>query len=381
MATYWLSMHASYGCRHSGACCSSRWSIAVERDKVQAIASLQGDGRWLSPAAGAPPDIAGVLALGADGHCVFHRHVSAAPAAPEARAVPEAPAAPDPHCAIHRVLGGDALPAACQHFPRACLIDPRGVFVTLSHYCPTAAGLLFEHSGPVAIIEGPAANPHGQPEGLDARDALPPLLTTGVLMDLDAYSEWEAYLVRRLTDDTDVARTALPEQLLDVLDADARQVMGWRPGRGELREAVRALDRVPVECDASVRPNWVEEARLIEIVRRAVVSPQSWEPLARDGKPRFSSELASQWAAHAAVINRFLAAHAFASWMAYQGSGLDSIVRELRMALSVLRYEVMRVCVDENAGLSEASLKSAIRQTDLVLMHLADRDRLSAALR
>ena len=32
-------------------------------------------------------------------------------------------------CAIHRQFGHDALPSACQHFPRVVVIDPRGVFV------------------------------------------------------------------------------------------------------------------------------------------------------------------------------------------------------------------------------------------------------------
>ena len=46
-------------------------------------------------------------------------------------------------CAIHRVLGHDALPSACRHFPRAAVTDDLGTFVTLSHFCPTAASMLF----------------------------------------------------------------------------------------------------------------------------------------------------------------------------------------------------------------------------------------------
>ncbi len=58
----------------------------------------------------------------AHGRCVFHD--------------------PAGRCAIHSALGHDALPVACRQFPRVSVTDPRGVSVTLSHYCPTAAALL-----------------------------------------------------------------------------------------------------------------------------------------------------------------------------------------------------------------------------------------------
>ena len=218
-------MHVRYACRHSGACCSSGWTIPVEQDKLTRIATLRSADEWLRAATEAPPDVAGVLALGADGHCVFHRSGLSSS-----------------RCEIHRALGPTALPAACQHFPRECLIDRRGVFVTLSHYCPTAASLLFEHSGPVEIVEGPPANPHGEAEGLDARDVLPPLLTEGVLMDLDAYSAWEAHAVRSLAGHASLAALVSPEAVLDALAADAARLMKWRPGGVTLRDAIRALD-------------------------------------------------------------------------------------------------------------------------------------------
>jgi hypothetical protein len=81
---------------------------------------------------------------------------------------------------------------SCVHFPFVCLIDQRGVHVTLSHYCPTAASLLFEHRGPMAIVEGPPPVPGlAIPEGLDARESLPPLRAPNLLMSFDEFSEWE----------------------------------------------------------------------------------------------------------------------------------------------------------------------------------------------
>ena len=119
------------------------------------------------PATGAPDDVAGTLALRPGGHCVFHR---------------------DGSCSIYSTR-----PSSCSHFPYVCLIDQRGVHVTLSHYCPTAAALLFEHDRPIAIVEGPAP-PTGLdiPEGLDARDSLPPLASPNRLMSFDEFAAWEA---------------------------------------------------------------------------------------------------------------------------------------------------------------------------------------------
>ena len=367
-------MHVPYACRHSGACCSSGWSIPVERDKVVRIATLRSTRSWLQEADDAPPDVAGVLAFGGNGHCVFHQLRK--PVAPEA---PEAPTFGS--CEIHAALGPRALPVACQHFPRECLIDSRGVFVTLSHYCPTAATLLWEHSGPVEIVEGPASNPHGEPEGLDARKVLPPLLTPGVLMDPEAYSEWEAHVVRRLAGPESLAVGARPDQILETLESDARKLAKWRPGGVSLRDAIRALNQAPYSHDTGSLPDWDAEMRLVEILRESIAAQHRWEMLPRDVGARCFPALAGEWTAHAVVINRFLAAHAFATWMAYQGSGVESQIRELRLVLAVLRHEAIRVCRNETGRLSGAALKTAIRRADLMLVHLADRERLNAALR
>jgi hypothetical protein len=349
-------MHVRYACRHSGACCSSGWAIPVEQDKLTRIAALRSTDEWLLAATEAPPDVAGVLARGTDGHCVFHRAGLSSS-----------------RCGIHRALGPAALPAACQHFPRECLIDRRGVFVTLSHYCPTAASLLFEHSGPVEIVEGPPANPHGEAEGLDARDVLPPLLTQGVLMDLDAYSAWEAHAVRSLAGQASLAAEASPEAVLDTLAADAARLMKWRPGGITLRDAIRALDRADVRRDAVTPPDWNTEMQLVALVHDAIAEDQRPAALPRPARELFTLDRARDWQAHALVINRFLAAHAFASWAAYQGRGLDAMIRELRTVLAVLRYEVLRACEQSQGTLTDATLKEAIRQSDLLLVHLAER--------
>jgi len=123
--TFWLNFHVAYACRHSGECCSSGWPIPVESDRVIPIRSLAGrhDDSWLIRDANAPEDVAGTLALQDNGHCVFHGAGG---------------------CGAYA-----ARPASCAHFPYVCLIDQRGVPVTLTHYCSSGAPMVFPGSGPV----------------------------------------------------------------------------------------------------------------------------------------------------------------------------------------------------------------------------------------
>ena len=92
--------------------------------------------------------MAGTFRL-ADDACVFHVPRQSTPRRPRAAR----------HCAVHATLGHDALPASCQHFPRVCLVDARGVRVALSHFCPTAAAMLVDDARPVTIVRGPPAVP------------------------------------------------------------------------------------------------------------------------------------------------------------------------------------------------------------------------------
>jgi hypothetical protein len=358
-------MHLPYRCRDSGACCTSGWPIPLEAARVPSIAAAIGNGRlhtptaWLRPVSGQPADVAGVLTSDASGHCLFHAA----------------------GCEIQRVLGHDALPSACQHFPRRCLLDARGVSVTLSHYCPTAASLLFEHSSGVEIVAGPSPI-GGDPEGLDARDALPPLLTPERLMDYPDYGAWEAHMVRVLAGDADDPRS--PEDVLALLYEHAETISTWRPGNASLGHAIRSLafddqlDTAGLKTRprrGSVRVTALDcstERRLVGLARSSLVSPCQWPQATADEVVSWQSFVEPEWAHYSVVIKRFMAAHAFASWMAYEGTGVLSIVRVVHLALAVLRQEVTRVCKAENAPLDAARLKHGIRQTDLLLVHLAD---------
>jgi Fe-S-cluster containining protein len=317
MTAFWLSTHLSYACRHSGVCCSSRWPIPIERDRAARVqraiesgeVAVQAEG-WLRPAPDAPPSVAGMLALQASGACVFHRRHPR-------------PIAAAGGCVVHAMR-----PASCEHFPLVCVTDPRGVRVSLSHYCPTAAELLFTETSPLTIVAGRAVLPDGRaPEGLDAREALPPVddarsASGPRLMDWDDVSRWEQALVTTLGNDREV------------------------PGEPDLQLFEDAV--------ASVPPALV------------------W-PAAIDGTVRVWHErVAPAWGSWTAVAGRYLAARAHASWAMCLGNGPADVMRAVAVARTVLQVEAVRACAEAGAGLDRERLKHAIRRADLLLLHYAD---------
>lgn len=315
MPIFSLSIHADYGCRHSGACCSTPWDVPVQapihRTIAEAIAAgrLHADRPFLTEPT--PPEGASaVLRRDGLGACVFVDH--------------------DSHlCAVHRTLGEAALPSTCRIFPRIALTDRRGTFITLSHFCPTAASMLFRDDVPLAIVESPRAFPSGDYEGLNASGELPPVLHVRMLMDVEGYGAWERHAVGIL------ARAPTPESALATISRDGHRLLEWKPGGASLSEAIAALDTGLV-----------------------AVAP-------------------SRWGDYSRVVNRYLAAHAFASWMAYQGRGLRSWIRSLDATLDVLAAECAKHCEQAGRSLSEASLAASIRSADFFLRHLADRKALA----
>src|SRR5215212_4064255 len=134
MPTFCLTVHAAYGCRHSGACCE-QWAISAEPRVVALVTA-----RKIGPAAGplflssGEAGAAPILARHPDGSCVFFDRGAGRV------------------CVIHRDAGASALPEACRHFPRRFLRDGRGTLVSLSHFCPTAAHMLLDRD-PLRIVD------------------------------------------------------------------------------------------------------------------------------------------------------------------------------------------------------------------------------------
>jgi Fe-S-cluster containining protein len=214
MATFCLSIHAGYGCRHSGACCSAPWRIPVEPESLP----LLREHREIAEILDRSHDESD-LGRREDGTCVFFE-------ANRGRL-----------CTIHRVGGAGLLPSACRHFPRVALNDRRGTFVTLSAFCPTAAAMLEAHV-PLRIISAPPSLAGETLEGLDATGVLPPLLRSGLLADLDGYSAWEHAAIAVLDrDDLDVDRA------MDVIATATSRVQQWSPGAATLASHVWATFR------------------------------------------------------------------------------------------------------------------------------------------
>jgi Fe-S-cluster containining protein len=340
VTTFWLSTHVRYACRHSGACCTAGWPIPIERDRAAAVKAAIGAGQilapplWHSPTSDAPEEVAGVLTRRRDGSCVFHR------LPPPRRASAWAGG-----CAIHAHR-----PAACRHFPYICVIDARGVHVTLSHFCPTAASLLFDEGEDVSIVEGPPV-PVGDAaiEGLDARESLPPIdpqstsapkppgtrrpMQLGApaadlrLLSWDAVTRWEQALVQRLA------------------------------GDAEVPDAPRASDFDAAR--AAVGPGW------------------SWPAAPERLADAWRSLVAPAWSHFPRVVGRYLAARAHASWAAYLGDGLADVERMVALSRTVLQVEACRACLARRSPLDRPVLTNAIRQADLLLMHYADPYRLN----
>jgi hypothetical protein len=90
--------------------------------------------------------------------------------------------------------------------------------------------------------------------------------------------------------------------------------------------------------------------------------------------------VAPEWPALGLPVRRWLAAKAFASWLALQGQGLRTTVLGLRVALGVLRAEAARGCAEAGRALDAGLLKEAVRRADLLLVHLADPEALARRL-
>lgn len=201
-------------------------------------------------------------------------------------------------------------------FPRIVLQDARGTFISLSHFCPTAAALLFDAPGELAIVEAPPALAAiGELDGLDARGVWPPLLRPGVLMDLDSYDAWERRSIALLT-----RGSATPHDALSALADVSARVAAWTPGSSELLADVHAA------FDA------VDNGEEADTVRDR------------------------------AAVKRWLAARLFGTWTAYQRDGLAATIAWLRSCLETFDREAA----------ADGSTLEAIRRSDLRMLHGRD---------
>ena len=336
-----LSFHAAYRCQHTGECCRAGWDVEVEPHIIEAVRS----GRLLPVLSTAVPfePLTGSDALAPartrTGDCGFHHH---------------------DRCSLHEAGSASMLPSACRHFPRVFLRDARGTLLTLSHFCPTAATLLFE-PGDVRVVEAREPLALREPiEGLDAREALPPLVRPGLLADLEGYAAWEEAAVRSCL------QSPSPEAALGNIESATERIRSWRPAHGPLVRAVveafrGAHPRQPVPT-LSVPFSIVRELTgphpLMEVPPGF---ENEWERLRRE-----AGELMQQ------PVARYLAASAFGNWIAYRGQGLRSVAAWLRACHDVLRVQIVRHLQGLGREFGTADLVEPIRMADFIMIHTVD---------
>jgi hypothetical protein len=230
---------------------------------------------------------------------------------------------------------------------------------------------------PLAIVPAPMA-PAERPEyeGLDARDALPPLLRPGMLMDLEGYGAWERHVIALLA-----SGTCGPAASVARLARDAVVLSSWTPSQGPLRAAVERLD-LPARSEPSGAAEPTFRASVAERYAAVIAAvPAALRPAALP--PLWASHAAALvdpgWDTQAEPLRRYLAGRAFASWVAWQGGGLTDVVESLWMALAVVYAEAARGCGTTGRELDQALLFEAIRRADDLLVHRASPARLARA--
>lgn len=353
-----LSIHADYRCQRSGVCCTSDWDVPVELPLYRTLQTALAAGSLsvaAAPAEGQSPFIveedlpdgaAAMVSRTSGGDCVFFHRGSGL-------------------CVVQRDVGEPQLPLTCRHFPRVAVRDPRGTFISLTHYCPTAAAMLFRDGVSIEIVEAPPAFPPADYEGLRVDpDAWPPLLHPDMLMDLDGYSAWERHMVARCN-----ASGLSPESVVATLARDALALRAFQPGNGSLVAAVACLPGAPVVEPA---PITLEASLLLHTeIMSAVPDDVRPEPDEAGLREAFATAVMPEWEAWQAPLRRYLAAKAFANWTAYQGRGVRTIVRGLEAALALVRIEATRECRNARRVLDADLLKQAFRASDFVLNHIA----------
>ena len=283
-------------------------------------------------------------------------------------------------CAIHRELGVESLPIACRQFPRVVLEDRRGTLISLSHFCPTAAALL--HASPAAtafeIVEAPSSlTLAGHAEGLDARDVLPPLLGPGMLTDHDGYDAWERRAIGVLARDERINAA----RALDIIGMATLAVQAWRPGPISLRATVdREFDIASARNRTKI---WTATPRARRMNSTLPAFSWLWTRCHRACRAVFEGSVGfvDDWPGEFdGVVRAYLAARLFGNWVAHHGQGLHAIVEHLQVALAVVKMEAFRQHASAAPSSPWQTVTEAIRNADLLLVHLADVKALSRRL-
>ncbi len=347
-----LSFHAGYRCQDTGVCCSSDWEIAVElpvelhlRPRLRDVTQRLPNGPdGFTPMKTPPAGCRSAFRRTDAGACWFRDQ--------ERR-----------DCAIHREFGGDALASACRQFPRIAVLEPDQVSVSLSHYCPTAAGLLFSPAAPFTLVEGPRAFPSSWPyEGLDARLAWSPLLLPEVLLGSDGLRSLEQQAVALLAEPGVHAGVARFGRAVG-------RIREWAPSAGPMPRFVADCFEVTSRVSVpGLRPS--DPRPLLQ----ASLPPGATTP----GLPDFAPSEATLSPAVDLALRRYVAARLVAGWILYLANDLSVTAKYLRFCLDVAHlFEGAR----ERSEPETVRWREAIRTADLWILHHCDPELLARNLR
>ncbi len=206
--------------------------------------------------------------------------------------------------------------------------------------------MLAARADPITIaVAAPGFPAAGEYVGLTADPALPPLLHSRLALDWESWWLFEQMSIAMLGESSDgLGRLALVVE-------DVRE---WRVGLRPLAEHVQgAFDRARHSATVSPAPSAATVAKRCADAIAAV--PDAWRAQALD-----ALSVSASGPVEDVVMRRYLAAHAFANWTAYQGEGLRAWYRAVESAACLLAHTA-------DPG-----------RADLILRHLADASALTA---
>jgi Fe-S-cluster containining protein len=351
VSAFCLDVHARYQCQHSGACCEN-WSVPAEAATVETVRGLAirrkgAEGPLFLSSVDASGRESWTVARDRAGDCVFFDRSDRG------------------SCVIHRDIGVEALPSACRHFPRKVLRDARGTLISLSHFCPTAAAMLLNHADLSIVAAMPPLRLESLMEGLDAGEALPPLIRPGLLSDINAYDAWERAGLAIFA-----ASASGYGACLDRLSTATESARRWNPLQGSLLECVHSAFEANTGRCLEDCSQWSAIERIARLT--AGLAGDDLTPV--EGFEHVWARTVAppdiEWFERG--MKNYLAARLFGNWIAYQSQGLRSVVAWLRTCAAVVRHFLVRRVLRSGLPATRDDFIEAVRAADLLLLHVLD---------
>lgn len=278
-----------------------------------------------------------------------------------------------------------------------CILQPSGVFITFTNFCPTAAELLFHEDTQISIIkDDPTFSKNKVWAGHDARKHIPPLLRPNVPMSWETFNLWEKYTVEFLS-----RKDYSPEEALILLAATLDTARKWDRKTIPLFDFLSKIFEVDSNADPTQMKSLVNQlpcglskAKVLYIILLSLINEndKTYLPIIKDFKNIYASKgepadtesfiadynkyVKPFWKDFEFPIRRYLISKIFATYYFYQGNGLWSGLYSVITALAALRIHSTLLCTIKQKNLNKVILKKAFGYTDYILLHGFKRRRL-----